>query len=156
MRVVSQEGVKSFVGGFPAGTVVSHCNIEEVTVGQVVGVYDTRRVLFRQCKVSKIHKRPVQVLLKVLFSSGSSLFCTPDQAIITGVGWRKVGSLMPHDFILNVFPNATRYVQVVGIQYLGESKTKKYCPGGVTYQLELENSATYLVGEGYVVRACQP
>jgi intein/homing endonuclease len=145
---------KQGYGGFPAGTVVGSNIIEDIKEGDLVESYDARGNVFCRREVLKIACSRVDVLLKIILASGSVIACTPGHFVFTGVGWRKASDLQRHDFMHRVGLRSMRFVQVVDVQYLSDAGVKRYCPEGVVYNLGVEDTNSYLVDEGYVVRAC--
>lgn len=72
---------------FVAGTLVSGRPIEEIRVGDVVDSFDEQTGKEVKRRVTRLWKNEAHNLVKLRFSNGKTLVCTPNHPIYTEKGW---------------------------------------------------------------------
>ena len=137
---------------FVAGTMVSGKSIETIRVGDYVESYDELTGRFVEKKVTKVFKSIPETLIEVCLS-GPTFFCTYLHPILTESGWKPAIHLNRGDRVVgkNKILVCSGVCPVEKNEY--DSFETFYCPDGFVYNLEVEDTHTY-IANGVVVHNC--
>jgi len=155
-------GVAVYDECFPAGTLVGGRPIETVREGDLVPSYDEQggQVVYR--RVVHTFKRRARTLVRV-HAGGRSVVCTPNHPFLVGnrasKAWVRVGDLQNGDEVRAGQDEEDRvleWVRVDRVEVLEQGRSRKsgdLCSGSLVYNLEVEDTHTYLA-DGFVVHNC--
>jgi superfamily II DNA or RNA helicase len=162
---------------FPAGTLVDGRPIESIRVGDLVSSYDETTGALCKRKVSHVFESKPSGLMHVHTVRGS-IVCTSGHPFLTSRGWRAAIQLTPSSLVLCVMPKPTDQAQetlgpdeilhpnaletsstwgrVTRTEILEPGEDGEFgglCRGGHVYNLEVEDTHTYVAGR-FVVHNC--
>lgn len=86
---------------FPAGTMVGAVPIEQVRAGDAVPSWDEKSGLPCTGTVRRTFRRPPPSMVRVHFSDGTTLDCTPEHPLMTSEGWRNAVTLSDSTDVLS-------------------------------------------------------
>lgn len=141
---------------FPAGTRIGSKNIEDVRVGDVVPSWDTESGTFTRKVVTRVMEATPTHMVKVTITNGAEITCTAGHPFLTRSGeWIPAAGLAG----LYVVSNRVRggVVKVSNVEDIAPTADGTFggaCPDGLVYNLEVEDTHTYLIEGGFVVHNC--
>lgn len=148
---------------FPAGTLVSGRPIETLREGDLVNAWDEKTGNLIPSRILATSIRPTSKIVQVKFSDGTEIVTTENHPFWTMNGWVKAAYLGIGE-VLCLKPQSSRpeerqvpaWVRVVGFEIHEQGSSNEFerlCPGGLVYNLEVENLHTY-TANGIVVHNC--
>jgi superfamily II DNA or RNA helicase len=137
---------------FPAGTLVDGVPIEDIKIGDMVSCFNHQTGLIEQKPVTKVFQNPASTLLKITFSDGRTLTCTPNHPVFTDRGYVRADELTISDTLfcsqeerLVLDRLGVDCIEVLEPQSLEE--LDRMCPGRVVYNLEVQDHHNYFADD---------
>jgi superfamily II DNA or RNA helicase len=146
---------------FPAGTIIGNNKpIEKIKVGDYVESYDEHKNIFIKKRVSKTFKNKCSVLVEIKLKNGKKITCTPGHPFLTNNGWVRAIDLNKNSKLFERIKNEKiKFSKWIGVESVeiyeqrSDGKFRSLCPDGFVYNLEVEDTHTY-VANGFVVHNC--
>jgi len=85
--------VDEFHHCFPRGTMIGDRRIETIRIGDIVDSYNHASGGIERKKVTRLFRNPCPSLVRVRFSDGRQLICTPNHPVFTQNGYRRALTL---------------------------------------------------------------
>lgn len=147
---------------FPAGTVLAGGSpIEKVKVGHTVLSWDENRRQVVRRAVTNVFVAKPEFMVRVTFVNGTEVVCTAGHPFLTyGEGtsreWVPAADLIRHNIVVEGGRHGERELRVRAVTELREKEDGTFaeCPDGLVYNIEVEGTNTYLLGNNAVVHNC--
>jgi superfamily II DNA or RNA helicase len=139
---------------FPEGTLIGDTPIQKVQKGDYVPSYDSNTDCILSKKVVRVFKSRASSLVKVQ-TANKSVICTPNHPFLTKTGWVRAQHLTNNSMVYHAGENFN-WVRVDSVEVLEPGSDGAFgglCPDGHVYNLEVEDTHTYLAN-GFVVHNC--
>ncbi len=133
---------------FPAGTLVDGRRIETICVGDEVWSYDPLRAVRERRVVQRVMRRPAPAeLLRVRLFDGRAVVCTPEHPFYVG-GRYVPASRLQRGYRLGIWHEPGDSLTVVRVKDVESVlTTEATCPGGLVYNLEVQEHHNYFAGD---------
>ena len=111
---------------FPAQTLIDGRPISTIRVGDAVDSFNHEKARIEKRKVLRLYRHPCPSLVRVRFTDGRQMVCTPNHPVFTNYGYRKALTL---DGSCVVFTNHEHKTTNADLSELPEIPSGKECIG---------------------------
>lgn len=153
-KLVNSYDIVFFDECFPAGTLVDGKPIEDLEIGDLVSSYDEKTLQRSFQKITHKFKNKPNSLIKIN-TPEQHLVCTLNHPLLTNKGWVTANEVENGMYLVRE-SNGFEKIRVDSVEILQPGCDGKYgglCPDGYVYNIEVENTHTY-VANGFIVHNC--